>query len=306
MNCHQIRHRILALEQPSVLSGELAGHVKHCSSCLTWYRKFVQFDRAMSRLPIPESDGFVKAGLLEKIRTSEPPIKEIPLARLEPAAPRVVVPPKAKLSPAPVVEAKPRPIKIAPLPMPVNLEDDPTRPRRSLGKLAARFWPASLVAATLLVGVITWMSLRGNRPVPTPPGPADPLLDQLVKLNVELAKSQSASERIVVLARLADELNQEMRDIARADATGENMQALEGMYKKVVLTGLIVQAKELRGVERELVLKKIVEGLKQAEQNAQQTAAQAPEHSARVLRDAAAVAKEGQKRLDQLIREAFT
>ena len=132
------------------------------------------------------------------------------------------------------------------------------------------------------------------------------MLDSLVKLNVELAKTQTPVERVQILARVADELNGEMREIARADATGENMQALEEMYRKVVLSGLIDQAKLVERSQREVVLGKIADGLTRSARDADEMAGQSPQHSARSLSEAADTARRGTKQIRSLIREALS
>jgi len=179
------------------------------------------------------------------------------------------------------------------------------RPGQSLGRWALQLWPAGLVAATLLIGAIAWFSVRGNRPAPSPSSPADPLLDHLVQLNVEMAKTQTPAQRVVVLARVADELNLEMREIARADASGDNMQALRQLYQNVVI-GLLDQAPLIDRAQKEAVLGKVAAGLVQAGQRAEQTASESPEHSAAALREAAGTAREGNKKLQRLIREALS
>lgn len=279
MNCQLARNRILAVEEPSELPDELAAHVDECVACKTWYRKFVAVDRALSQLPVHESEGTGLAAVLEKVRAK----------------------PIAKSQAAVVASAKPQAA-----PMPLNLADDLPKRKRSFGHMTAKFWPAGLVAATLLIGTVAWLTLRGDRSPARMPSPTDPLLDSLVKLNVDLAKTQTPAERVAVLAKVADKLNDEMRDIARADATGENMQALEEMYRKVVLNGLVAQAKLVDRKDREVLLGKIADGLAQAGKKADDMAAESPEHSAASLREAAGAAREATKRLRVLIREAYS
>jgi hypothetical protein len=288
MNCQQTRNRLLALEEPADVPGELAAHLDACAECRSWHRLFVGMDEALTRLPVPVADGTGKLAVLEKIRATPAPAKPAPAKKSRPAA-------QTNHKPAPAPAAKP---------MPLNLEDDLPKKKRSLGRLAAQFWPAGLVAATLLVGVVAWLSLRGGKPKPADALPADPFLDGLVRHNVELAKTQTPEQRVAVLAKVADDINREMRDIARADATGEDMQALAEMYRKVVQNGLIAQAKQVKSPQREAVLAKVADGLAQAGQKAEQTAAEAPQHSAERLREAAEAAREGTKVIRNLLKEA--
>jgi hypothetical protein len=280
MNCELARNRILAVDEPAELPEELTEHLDGCESCRAWSRLFAQIDLALVQLPVPASEGIGKAAVLERIRATKS---------------MVSIPASTKSS----ANHKP----LAAKPMPVDLERDLPPKKYKPGAFAAKYWPAGLIAATLLIGVSAWLSFRNQKPEQSP-GPADPLLDSVVRLNVELARTQSATERVDVLTKLADELNQEMREIARADATGENMQALELMYRKVILQGLIAQAKMVKRAEREQVLGRIADNLAQAGKNADQSAAEAPEHSAVRLRNAADIAREGAKEIRLLIKEA--
>lgn len=276
MNCDAVRNRLLAVEVPGDMPEEVAAHFEGCEACRAWSRLFMQMNEALRQLPVPASEGVGKTVVLERIRAAKPAVS-------------------LSANHKPVSHAKP---------MPVDLEAELPPKKFKPGAFAAKYWPAGLVAATLLIGVIAWISLRDRQPPQGNPQPADPMLESVVRLNVELAKAQSASERVDVLTRLADELNQEMRDIARADATGENMQALELMYRKVVLQGLVVQAKRVERSKREQVLGRIADSLAQAGKNAEQTATEAPEQSALRLRNAADIAREGVKELRLLIKEA--
>lgn len=311
MKCETVRNRILAVEDPNHLPGELEAHLSRCEGCRRWARRFASVERALTQIPVAPSEGFGKIAVLEYVRSATPPAKSTPATPAakpkktpEPAAPIVAETPVVEL---PAVLRDPSSNhRAAPVvsPATLNLEEDLPKKKWSFGQMAAKFWPAGLVAATLLIGSIAWISLRGNKAPKPPSMPADPMLESLVRLNVELSKTETAAERVKVLARVADELHQEMREIARADATGEDMQALEKMYRDVVLDGLISQAKLVDRGQREQILTKVADGLIQASQRAEKTAQEAPEHSATPLRDAASAAKDGNKRLRLLIREA--
>jgi hypothetical protein len=282
MNCELARNRILAVDEPADLPGELTQHLDGCESCRGWSRLFAQMDRALVQLPVPASEGIGKTAVLQRICSAQP---TRPISAST----------KSSANHKPIAAAKP---------MPVDLERDLPPKKYKPGAFAAKYWPAGLIAATLLIGVVAWLSLRGQKPQLPGAPPADSLLDSVVRLNVELAKTQSAAERVDVLTKLADELNQEMREIARADGTGENMQALEQMYRRVILQGLIAQAKMIERSKREAVLRPIADRLAQAVTMANQTAAEAPEHSALRLRNAAAIASDGATEIHKLIKEA--
>jgi len=306
MSCQPIRNRILAVEEIAQLPRELALHLDECAACRAWHRKVVAVEQALVQLPVPESDGLAKKAVLARIREQSgaaagdfdfTPVAAAPAPfEFAPALPE----PRANHR-----SETPAAFAIEPLAKPLNLAEDLPPKKYSIGRITAKFWPAGLVAATLLLGTIAYLSLR-NHQVPAPLAtPRDPLLDSLVKLNVDLAdpKKQTAAGRVQILASVADELNKEMRDIARADASGENMRDLEKMYRKVVLDGLVAQARLVDRSQREAVLGEIADNLAKAGQNAENTAKDAPQHSAEPLRDAASAAREGAKKI-RLIQEA--
>ncbi len=100
--------------------------------------------------------------------------------------------------------------------LPLALPTDSGRLRRAVGE----YWPVGLVAATLLIATFGMLNLREPRPTPVVASRADKLLYDLVDLNVKLAQARVAAERVKILADVAGQLNGEMLDIARADATG--------------------------------------------------------------------------------------
>jgi hypothetical protein len=305
MNCQLARNRILAVEEPDDLPEELAAHIERCADCKAWHQNYVSVDRALASLPVAPSDGLAKIAVLEQVRATPAPVSPKSVPATAPAAEKPARRPVGSSANHKPIASTPKPLVLVEPPKPLNLDEDlPKMKRPSFGHLAAKFWPAGLVAATLLVGTIAWLSLRGDKQPPTKNLPPDPMLDSLVKLNVELAKTQTPAERVKVLARVADELSQEMRDIARADPKGDEMQALLDMYRKVVVNGLVAQAEQLKGYEqrdREEALKVVAENLAKAGQKAEQMAAESPEHSADRLRQAAALAREGTKSISRVI-----
>lgn len=279
MNCHHARNRIMAVEEPASLPEELAEHLEGCEPCRAWMRTYEQMNGALNRLAVPAAAGYGKIAVLERIR----------------GVPTIAATPSGNHKPFDAVK-----------PMPIDLDDDLPVKNRRLAPLAAKYWPVGVIAATLLIGVIAWLNLRGQKPQQQTPQPSDPMLDNVVRLNVEFARAQAPADRVEVLTKLADELNQEMRDIARADSTGENMQALEQMYRKVVLQGLIAQAKLVLPAQRAAVLGPIANRLAAAKKVAAESAAASPEHSAVRLRNVADIAGDGAVEIHKLIKEAST
>lgn len=267
----------MAVEEPANLPVELGEHLDGCEACRAWMRSYGQMNEALNRLAVPASGGYGKIAVLERVR----------------GVPTINVSQSTNHKPIDSVK-----------PMPIDLEDDLPKKKRQLAPFAAKYWPVGVIAATLLVGVIAWLNLRGQKPQQQTPQPSDPMLDNVVRLNVEFAKAQAPADRVEVLTKLADELNQEMREIARADGTGENMQALEQMYRKVVLQGLVAQAKQVAPAQRAAVLGPIANRLAAAKKIASETAAASPEHSAVRLRNVADIAGDGAVEIHKLIKEA--
>jgi len=253
-------------------------------------------EQALTRLPVPDGGDLARVAVLEKIKAGQPEPRpvELPPTKVAPAAPRVEP------------RSEPAELPLLPLPTPAPMLEEKRRRRWDIGRHASRLWPVGLVAATLLIATVAYFSLRGSKPQDRPSLPADPLLDNLVRLNVELARAQTPADSVKVIVRMADELNLEMREIARADATGDNMQALEGMYRRVVLKALVEQAGKVERSQREAVLGSVAKSLARAGDQAEQTAKEAPEHSAAALREAADTARQGTREMHRLIRGALS
>jgi len=289
MNCQPVRNRILALSDPRRLPASLAQHVRDCAGCKEWLKTAQALEGALTRLPVPAGNEMARFGIIEQIKMLPAVIPQVPIP--------------ARVADVPVLELPAIDIVVPPpreTPAPVQ-----RRQRRRLTFSASKMWPAGLVAATLLIGVVAWYSLRSGPASVKPSSPADPLLDHLVQLNVELAGSRTPAERVQVLARVADELNVEMRGIARADASGDNMNALREMYQRVV-RGLAEQAPLVERTQKEMVLSKVAASLTTASQKAEQMATESPEHSAAALREAAGTARDVNRTLQRLIREALS
>ena len=121
----------------------------------------------------------------------------------------------------------------------------------------------------------------------------------VIEIKLEVAQAKTADDRVVALAKLADELHQEMRDIARVDTSGENMTALQQMYAKVVYEGILSQARQVSGTaaEKKATLEQLANRLLEVGKQADELAAEVPQVSVRPLRDVAVVARKGAERI---------
>jgi hypothetical protein len=120
----------------------------------------------------------------------------------------------------------------------------PAKPSWSFSTLVEKYWHGSLIAATLLIGTIAFFNV-GSRPPELAAMPPDPLLQDLVEVNLELVEADSPSQRLSKLSRMAEKLQTEMREIANVDATGENLNKLTTLHHRVVIEGIVDYAREI-------------------------------------------------------------
>lgn len=128
------------------------------------------------------------------------------------------------------------PAKAAPL--------TPKQPMWSFSTLVEKYWHGGLIATTLLIGAVAFFNV-GGKPAELAAMPPDPLLQEMVDVNLELVEADTPAQRINKLSRIADQLFGEMREIARVDAEGENLQRLARLYHRVVMQGIVEYAPEI-------------------------------------------------------------
>src|SRR5579862_5103403 len=165
MKCQLVRNRILAIAKPVELPDELSAHLDGCSACSTWFRCALLVDNALRSIPVAESDGRAKAAVLAKIRkaSKSPMVSE----KNEAATKSFGDSPTLPIDSSELATPNHKP-------MPLSLDEDLSGKRYgTFGHYAAKFWPAGMVAAALLVAAIAWVSLRSGRTQPTPATPAD-------------------------------------------------------------------------------------------------------------------------------------
>jgi hypothetical protein len=213
----------------------------------------VRVDCAIGDAPVPPSDGRVKSDLIAQFRAV----------------------------------STPRSTRIAkPIKKPVVV---PYVPRPPLGDRLARLWPAGLMAAAVLVGVLAWLG-RGNKDEGTlAAAPRDPMLEAVVQAKVDLDTADSTEKRLVVLDKLAATIHEEATTLSKV-TPGKEMESLAKLYDQVVTQALVVAARDLLPDERMIVLRPIADRLSLAEQNANRLAAEAPKNSEQPLRDIAKAA----------------
>ncbi len=268
MSCQTTQNRILALADPAVLAGPLADHVAACQACQAWHRLLLQMEVAVAGLPVPADTGRAKAETLKQFRAD--PAKVKPKAK-----------PAEAVKPIPPAPAKPR------------------EPRKSFGDRVARLWPAGAGAAVVCVGAMLW-TFAGKKPAPEGAAyAADPMLDRVVAAKVQLDVAKTAPDRMQVLAKLADDVQDQAKSLYLV-APGEEMVSLSKMYADIVGEALVFQAETLTDADRRKILGDYTDRLAKAEQQAERLAAEAPAGSDEPLREIARAARDGKNKLAKL------
>ena len=174
--------------------------------------------------------------------------------------------------------------------------------RQSVGERLARLWPAGLVAAALLAGVLVWSSLRAKSEGPTVAAlPPDPFLERVVTAKVKLDSAPDAAGRLAALDTLERTIHEEATTLSKV-TPGADMEALARMYEQVVTEGMVEQARLMSGDERKAKLPAFTDRLSRAEQDANRLAAEAPPGADRSLKGIAKAAEKGRIELARMIQ----
>ena len=267
MNCDVARNRLMALPDPAAVPGPLAAHLDGCSACQTWHHLLVRVEGAIVATAPPPSASQVKRKLVEQFR----PVA-VASARSKVNLKKPALKPVATVRPA--------------------------SPRQTVGERLARLWPAGLVAAALLAGVLVWTSLRGGKPdgSTVAAAPPDEFLDKVVMAKVKLDTAPNATARLDVLDTLATDIHVEAKTLAKV-TPGAEMESLARMYQQVVAE--LELAGGLSLDEARLVLPRYVTSLANAEKAANLALNDAPPDSVQPLKEIALAAQQGRIKLSK-------
>jgi hypothetical protein len=271
MKCETARNRLMALTDPSAVPAPLASHLEACTGCQTWQRLLAQ----------------VEAGIIETApATTGDKAKRKLMAQFREPAPSAtpVVKPKSTTGGS----------KVLPTIQPLSA-------RPAIGERLARLWPAGLVAAALLLGVLVWSSLQKPEVQPVAALPPDPFLDKVVAAKVRLDAAPDAAGRLAVLDALQKDIHEEAATLSKV-TPGAEMDALARWYEGVVTDGIIEQARLLSPQEQKAKLPQYKQRLVDAEQEANRLAAEAPPGADRPLKDMARAAEKGRTELARMIQ----
>ena len=154
------------------------------------------------------------------------------------------------------------------------------------------------VAASLLLLAILGQAFRGSAPQVSA-APSDPVLAQILNRNLDFAKSttaRSAQKKVETFAALAQDLENETRNLARV-ASAEELGTLAELYDDVIRKGLLAQAGEVPPDDREKILLPIADRLFQSSKSVAQLAQDVPPAAAPSLKKMAAIAEKANQAL---------
>jgi hypothetical protein len=173
---------------------------------------------------------------------------------------------------------------------------------KTLGEKLAHLWPAGLVAAALLVGVLVWASLKSKPEGGTVAAlPPDPFLEQVVLAKVKLDSADKVPDRLAALDLLERNVHREATEISKI-SPGADMESLAKMYDSVVVGPMIENARLLAPDERKAVLPKYIDRLNAAAQEAHLRSLEAPPGADRPLQDIEKSALKGRTTLAQILQ----
>ncbi|MGL4422063.1 MAG: hypothetical protein ACRCZF_15450 [Gemmataceae bacterium] len=176
-------------------------------------------------------------------------------------------------------------------------------PARRIRWADLRPWVSSLAAAVVL-GIGTYALFPTKRPKPIEPEFArHDLLRQVVKLDTELAKLRTPTDRIPKLSDLADALQTESAGIYQAARRNDEMRSLAKLYETVITQGMIAQAKQIQFAapgERKAVLTTAAERLAASANRTNALSATAPREAQESLARMIQAAETGRRELLKL------
>jgi hypothetical protein len=270
MSCEVTRRELLTADHPNRPPVALRPHLSECAACRAWLRHLVTIESRISQLPIPSSVG-AKANLLHQLR-------ELPGAG---SSVRVVVP------------------------------ELPFIPPKERGLRKAAFAVALAAAVVVLaIGLSLWPR---HAPVAEPAVAARTSAETAAWLNslrdARLAQAQSPRQRVELLAEFADSLLREARQTDTLPGA-DRLELLAKVYLDTIQDKLLTQAREYARLasaeERQALLPRLAGELARTESEFERLAADAPDSSATSLRLIAAAARDGDKKLRELVRDAST
>lgn len=151
------------------------------------------------------------------------------------------------------------------------------------------------LAAAVLVAVGGWWAVRpGPGGVVQRPTQKHPLLDQLVRRNLELTQARTPADRLAASGGMADDLAAEVKELARV-ASPDELRDLSAMYRTAA-DGVVRQA-EAAPPDRADQIGRLAAGLDRVGREVAALSAESPPQAQPALRAVAEAADDGGKRL---------
>jgi len=237
-------------------------HLAMCGACREWHSLLVQLERHVPFIPVPPSKH--KSQLLHQL-----------LKNRQDAAAATL----------PVMAAQ-------------------TLPQMPIPNSSRKWMIRAGLAASILVLVLSAWLVHASR-LASSTGQSDKttdaLLARLTQRDQRLANAVTPGERIVILADLAERLQEETQT---SSANGAQLMALALLYDEVVREGILKQAESLPAKDRLYILGPIAERLDQAANRVEQIYQNVPAEYTQPLQTIAAAAHEGHNRLRALLPES--
>jgi hypothetical protein len=235
---------------------------------MAWWQRAARLERLLEQLPAPPAPADKKGVMLDQLTAAGPVIKSVPSDRRDPVP----------------------------------------SPGTAFLKRVGKYMAALAAAVLVVVGGWRLIPKNGTHKQPDVAAtPRHPLLDNVVKRDVALAKADTPAKRLEVLGELAEDLSAEARGLARA-AKPDELDDLSRWYEKVVGDGIVRQAAALEKLpvhpigraEKAAVYGKLAGQLAAAARDAEALKKEAPPGSHKALDEIAKAAQDGQARLVKL------
>ncbi len=263
MNCDTAQRRLLGSERPDEPSAEVEVHLAACAACRAWQQRLAEVERLLPLLPVPASAA--RGELVQRVLSGP-------------------LPPPAEPAPTPPV-----------LPL-LSRPSLPTAPpkERGLRKLAVAF----AMAAALGVFAVGWWLWPHEAPGLLPA--LDPVALHRAERVRLLREAGVPREQVRVLARMVRELHAEVRE---HHDDPDRLALAARVYAEVVGQELLAQARAVPAAERAEALAEVADSLTRGESDMERMVTEAASERQRApLRELAASARDGDRRLRALIR----
>jgi hypothetical protein len=165
------------------------------------------------------------------------------------------------------------------------------------------------LAAAVIVAVGAWVAFTGNggtTVVLREPTPKHPLLHKLVKGDKELTTATMPTQKLDILASMADDISAEARGLARI-ANPEDFKDLAQWYDRVVKKGMMAQAERMvdapltvSAADRKAKFEALAAKLSATAAETQKIAAEVPQGAKPTLERIVNTAREGEKQLRKM------